>query len=95
MSRIGIMQDIPAHICWRYIHGELNSRQKQEVLDIIIIAIPDEWLAIQMIREIAYRVGFANSVFPKVMSEITYKLKKQWCRNQINEVFSKRRDDAT
>lgn len=88
MSRVGIMKDIPAHICWQYIHGGLRKAEKEKVRSIVFIAIPNRRQAKDFIREIAYRIGFAKSKFAKNMSEVTYKQKKQWARNLIKEEIS-------
>lgn len=90
MSRVGIMQDIPAHICWEYCHGILSKDKKQEIYDIVFIAIPNRRKVKQFIREIAYRIGYAKSEFAQYMSEVTYKKKKQWARNLIKQVIAER-----
>jgi len=85
------MQDIAAQICWEYCHGNLNRADKQQVYDIVIIAIPNRNQVNKFIREIAYRIGFAKSEFTEYMSEVTYKKKKQWARNLIIKEFAKRK----
>ena len=85
MGRVDIIQDIPAHICWQYIHGGLRKAEKEKVRSIVFIAITNRRKVNQFIREIAYRVGFAKSTFANNMSEVTYKKKKQWARNLIKE----------
>ena len=87
------MQDIPAQICWEYLHGNLSRVCKREVRNIVIIAIPNRLQVKPMIREIAYRVGYANSWFADKMSEVTYKKKKQWIRNLIQEEIVERNKD--
>lgn len=96
MSRVGIMQDTAAHICWEYLHNSLSRDRKQQVLSIVIIAIPNRRKAKIFIWEIAYRIGYAKSQFSKYMSEVTYKKKKQWCRNLIiKEIVERRANDGT
>ena len=85
MSRVNIMQDIPAQICWEYINGNMRKEDKREIRDMVLIAVPNKRLANQMIYEIAYRVGFAKSNLSKYMSEVTYKQKKKWVRDLIND----------
>lgn len=90
MSRVSIMQDTAALICGECIHGYLRKADKQIIYDIVFVAIPNRARARQMIREIAYRIGYANSKLAKYMSEVTYKKKKQWIRNLIAEELSER-----
>ena len=90
MSRVGIMQDVPAQICWEYCNGNLSRAKKQQVYGIVFIAIPNRRKVKQFIREIAYRIGYAKSDFANIMSEVTYKKKKQWCRNLIEKELAKR-----
>lgn len=93
MSRVNIIQDIPAQICWKYIHGDLSKADKEKVRSIISIAIPNRLRVNKMIWEIAYRIGFVKSEFAQYMSETTYKKKKQWIRNFIEEEVSERREE--
>lgn len=90
MSRVSIMQDIPAQLCWEYLHGNMSRASKREIRNIIIIAIPNRLQVKYMVREIAYRTGYANSWFVTKMSEVTYKKKKQWIRNLIQEEIAER-----
>jgi hypothetical protein len=91
MSRDSIMQDIPAQMCWEYLNGGLRRSTKQEIRDIVIIAIPNKRLVTQMIKDIAYRVGYAKSAFASRMSEKTYKIKKQWIRDTIRTIDKERK----
>ena len=91
MSKVGIMQDTAAQICWEYINGNLREADKREIYDIVFIAIPNKQKVKRFIREIAYRIGYANSEFTDCMSELTYKKKKQWCRNLIKREFAERK----
>ena len=77
------MLDTPAHLCWEYLHGGLKSEEKAEIRAIVGIVVKNKRLVKQMIFEIAYRIGYAHSQFYRYMSETTYKLQKQWIRNQI------------
>ena len=88
MSRISLVQDIPAQTCWEYLHGNLSKAKEQKVYDIVSIVISNEKVK-QFIREIAYRIGYTNSEFANSMSETTYKVKKQWCRNLIKKRLQK------
>lgn len=90
MSRVGILQDTAAQICWEYCNGNLRKADKQEIYDIVFIAIPNRRKVKQFIREIAYRIGYANSEFAKYMSEVTYKKKKQWARDLIEKELAKK-----
>lgn len=90
MSRVNITQDIPAQVCWEYLHDNLSRARKREVRNIVIIAIPNRLQVKPMIREIAYRTGYANSWFATKMSEVTYKKKKQWIRNLIEKEIVER-----
>lgn len=95
MSRVGIIQDIPAQICWEYCHGGLSKSDKTIVRSIVFIAIPNRRKVKQFIREIAYRIGYAKSNFSNLMSEVTYKKKKQWCRNLIIKEIAERNENGT
>ena len=87
-------QDIPAQLCLEYLHGNMSRARKREIRNIIIIAIPNRLQVKYMVREIAYRTGYANSWFATKMSEITYKKKKQWIRNTIQEEIAERNRDG-
>lgn len=95
MSRSSIMQDIPAQICWEYLHGGCDKYIVEDIRSIISIALPNVSLAPIMIYEIAYRIGYVKSKLASYMSETTYKKKKKWCRNTIEWIFAERSENDT
>lgn len=86
------MQDIPAHICLEYLNGGLKRPHKEEIRTIVGIVVKNKRRINRMMFEIAYHIGYANSEFNCAMSETTYKLKKQWIRNQL---LFERNEDGT
>lgn len=83
MSRQSIVDDTAAQICWLYLHGELTEQGNIKVHDISHCICHDKYIAITMILEIAYRIGYAKSGLIYYMSEVTYKKKKKWIRDML------------
>lgn len=82
MSRQSLTDDKASQICWKYLHGGFDEKTNVAIHD-IIHHNTDKRIAITMILEIAYRIGYAKSYLTKDMSECTYKIKKKLLRNKL------------
>ena len=76
MARLCIMEDIPAQICWQYLHGGFDEVTNVGIYNIVYSILPDKRIAIRMILEIAYRIGYGKSELMDDMSEVSYKKRK-------------------
>lgn len=95
MSRQRIIDDKAAQICWKYLHGEFDEKTNVAIHDIVHHYI-DNIIAITMIFEIAYSIGYAKSNLMDDMSEVTYKKKKKRIRDElVMKVNCERRENGT
>lgn len=83
MSRLGFMQDRPAHIVREYLHRGFPQKVNEKIYSIVHIAVRDKSKAIRMLHDIAYRIGYGKSELAGCMSEVTYKIKKKWIRDTL------------
>lgn len=82
MARQNLIDDKAAQICWKYLHGEFDEKINATIHDIAHYNT-DKEIAITMIFDIAYRIGYAKSDLMLYMSETTYKIKKKLLRNRL------------
>ena len=92
MSRLRLIDDKAAQICWEYIHGEFDEETNVAIYNIAHLNT-NHIIAITMILEIAYRIGYAKSYLAPYMSEVTYKEKKKGLRNKLVSVVNLGRSD--
>lgn len=82
MSRQRLIDDKASQICWKYLHGEYDGKTNAMIHG-IAHKNADNMIAITMIFEIAYRIGYAKSYLMQYMSEVTYKKKKKRIRDKL------------
>ena len=82
MARQNLIDDKAAQICWRYLHGEFDEKTNASIHDIVHYNT-DKRIAITMVLEIAYRIGYAKSSLLEDMTESTYKRKKKSTRDKL------------
>lgn len=75
--------DIPAQICWRYLKGGFDGDTNETIYTIVNSVLPNPEDTLNMIYDIAYRVGYYNSILCNSMSECTYKKTKKWIRDTL------------
>lgn len=85
MARQRLIDDTASQVCWKYLHGEYDGKTNVTIYGIAHKHI-DHLLAVTMIYEIAYRIGYARSHLADVMSETTYKKKKKAIRENIKQM---------
>ena len=83
MPRQSIFDDKAAQICWQYLHDEYDKETNVDIWCIVCLEFPETPIAIAIIREIAYRCGYAKSELAEYMSEVTYKKKKKRIRDML------------
>lgn len=87
MARQSITNDIAAQICWRYLHGGLGEKCNKIINTIVHKVFPNKNIAIRMVLDIAYRIGYAKSELMDEMCERIYKIKKKRIRDKIVEII--------
>ena len=83
MARQRLTDDIAAQTCWKYLHGGFDEKTNIQIYDIVHQVIPDKNIAIRMMFEISYHIGYAKSNLMDYMSEVTYKIKKKRIRDKL------------
>lgn len=82
MSRQRLIDDKGSQICWKYLHGDFDEKTNVAI-HYIAHRNTDKIIAITMLFEIAYRIGYAHSNLAQCMSETTYKIKKKRLRDEL------------
>lgn len=82
MSRLSLFDDVVAHICWNYAHGNYDEDTNEKIYYAITEIVQKEELPIFLL-EIMNRTGYAKSILAGNMSESTYKKKKKAIRDNI------------
>lgn len=82
MSKQSLINDKASHICWKYLHGEFDEETNIAIHNVAHYKT-DKTIAITMILDIAYRIGYAKSDLMQYMGENTYKKKKKRIRDKL------------
>lgn len=85
MSKLRIFEDDVSQMCFRYLHGELDTETNEKMWKATHDGVKHNE-AIHFVFEIAYRIGYARSHLANIMSETTYKKKKQAIRENIKKI---------
>ena len=83
MARQSITNDIAAQICWQYLHGGFKAKTNEQIHRIINQSFSNKSIAIRMVLDIAYRIGYAKSELMDYMGERCYKEKKKLIRDKL------------
>lgn len=85
MARLSIFEDAVAQMCFKYIHGELDTETNEKMWKAIHEGVEHNE-AIYFCFEIAYRIGYSRSHLADAMSEVTYKKKKKAIRDNVLKI---------
>ena len=88
MSKLSIFKDVPARICWKYLHNGLSPEENERMWICFHNIVPHSQF-IHFAYEIAYHKGYAKSFLFDEMSETTYKKKKKIIKDNILMCFGK------